>query len=154
CGREGDRSALPALPSKVNTGRHQSSTILGPASGKSTGDERENGGSTGTACLAAPAAGPMLPFMATGTPAIPPHKTAIRRCDLSRPMKSALQDGLIDPTVTVFDYGCGHGQDIALLTAQGIACDGWDPAFRPDAARCPADVVNLGFVLNVIEDVG
>lgn len=85
--------------------------------------------------------------------AIPRHKTAIRRADLSRPVKSALHDGLIGPDVTVFDYGCGHGQDITLLTAQGVVCDGWDPAFRPDSSRQPADVVNLGFVLNVIEDV-
>jgi DNA phosphorothioation-associated putative methyltransferase len=92
--------------------------------------------------------------MAADWPAIPRHKTAIRRMDLSRPMKSALQDGLVQPNVTVFDYGCGHGQDIQLLAAQGIACEGWDPAFRPDARKQSADVVNLGFVLNVIEDVG
>ncbi len=91
--------------------------------------------------------------MATPTPAIPRHKTAIRRGDLSRPMKSALHDGLIVPSGTVFDYGCGHGQDIEFLTAQGISCDGWDPAFRPDASKHAADVVNLGYVLNVIEDV-
>jgi DNA phosphorothioation-associated putative methyltransferase len=82
------------------------------------------------------------------------HKTAIRRGDLSRPVKSALHDGLIVPTATVFDYGCGYGQDIELLASQGIACDGWDPAFRPASPKHPADVVNLGFVLNVIEDVG
>jgi DNA phosphorothioation-associated putative methyltransferase len=28
----------------------------------------------------------------------------------------------------------------------------WDPAFVPDAAKSEADVVNLGYVLNVIED--
>jgi hypothetical protein len=83
---------------------------------------------------------------------IPRHKTAIRRGDFSRPVRSALRDGLIVPTSTVFDYGCGHGQD-DLLAAQGIVCNGWDPAFRPDAPKHPADVVNLGFVLNVIEDV-
>jgi DNA phosphorothioation-associated putative methyltransferase len=68
-------------------------------------------------------------------------------------MKSALHDGFIAPTVSVFDYGCGHGQDIELLAAQGVACDGWDPAFRPQSPMHPADVVNLGFVLNVIEDL-
>lgn len=88
------------------------------------------------------------------SPAIPRHKTAIRRADLSRPMKLALHDGLIVPSSTVFDYGCGHGQDIEFLAAQGIACDGWDPVFRTDAPTRPADVVNLGYVLNVIEDVG
>jgi DNA phosphorothioation-associated putative methyltransferase len=92
--------------------------------------------------------------MATAFPEIPRHKTAIRRADLSRPVKAALHDGLIGPTSTVFDYGCGHGQDIEFLAAQGIACSGWDPAFRRDSSKLPADVVNLGYVLNVIEDVG
>ncbi len=81
------------------------------------------------------------------------HKTAIHRADLSRPIKAALHDGLIFPDGTVFDYGCGHGHDIELLAARSIACDGWDPAFRPDSPKHAADVVNLGYVLNVIEDV-
>jgi DNA phosphorothioation-associated putative methyltransferase len=89
--------------------------------------------------------------MATHDLAIPRYKTAIRRPGLSRPVQAALGDGLIDAAVTVFDYGCGHGQDVELLREQGIACDGWDPAFRPQAPRRPADVVNLGYVLNVIE---
>jgi DNA phosphorothioation-associated putative methyltransferase len=29
---------------------------------------------------------------------------------------------------------------------------GWDPKFRPEGAKTPAEVVNLGYVLNVIED--
>jgi DNA phosphorothioation-associated putative methyltransferase len=73
--------------------------------------------------------------------------------DLSRRVKSALQDGLINAAATVFDYSCGHGQDLELLASQGVTCSGWDPAFRPDSPKRPADIVNLGFVLNVIEDV-
>jgi hypothetical protein len=92
--------------------------------------------------------------METRQRAIPSHKTAIHRGDLSRPMKRALQDGLIGPAVSVFDYGCGHGHDVDFLQGQGIACTGWDPVFRPGPPRCPADVVNLGYVLNVIEDSG
>ncbi len=34
----------------------------------------------------------------------------------------------------------------------GITVSGWDPAFFPDQDRMPADVVNLGYVANVIED--
>jgi DNA phosphorothioation-associated putative methyltransferase len=68
-------------------------------------------------------------------------------------MKSALDDGLIVSTTTMFDYGCGHGQDVEILAAQGILCAGWDPAFQPDTPKGPADVVNLGFVLNLIEDI-
>jgi DNA phosphorothioation-associated putative methyltransferase len=88
------------------------------------------------------------------TRSIPRYKTAIRRADLSRPVRAALDDALIDRTTTVFDYGCGHGRDVTLLVAQGIACDGWDPTFRPHVPMHPADVVNLGFVINVIEDAG
>ncbi len=86
--------------------------------------------------------------------AIPRHKTALHRAGFSRPIRRALEDGLIGPSVSVFDYGCGHGQDLTLLAAQGVACGGWDPAFRPTSPTHPADVVNLGFVLNVIEDSG
>src|ERR1700722_5104925 len=82
---------------------------------------------------------------------IPRHKTAIRRGDFSRPVKCALRDGLINQAARVFDYGCGRGEDLELLSTEGITCSGWDPAFRPDAPRVEADVVNLGYVLNVIE---
>ena len=34
----------------------------------------------------------------------------------------------------------------------GIPVSGWDPAFFPDEERTAADVVNLGYVVNVIED--
>jgi DNA phosphorothioation-associated putative methyltransferase len=67
-------------------------------------------------------------------------------------MKCALQQGLMSTGVSMFDYGCGHGGDIALLQEQGIVCSGWDPVFRPNSPQSPADVVNLGFVINVIED--
>jgi DNA phosphorothioation-associated putative methyltransferase len=80
------------------------------------------------------------------------HKTAIRRGDFSRPVKCLLRDGLLSKDVTFFDYGCGRGEDIELLTTEGIACGGWDPAYRPDASQQEADVVNLGYVLNVIEE--
>ena len=64
--------------------------------------------------------------------AIPRHKTAIRRGDFSRPIKCALRDRLVDQSVTVFDYGCGRGEDVELLSAEGVTCDGWDPVFRPE----------------------
>lgn len=79
-------------------------------------------------------------------------KTAIRRGDLSRPVKFAIADGLIAPSATFFDFGCGHGEDIDLLTTHGISCSGWDPVFRPNERLDEADVVNLGYVINVIED--
>jgi DNA phosphorothioation-associated putative methyltransferase len=80
------------------------------------------------------------------------HKTALRRGDLSRPVYLALEHGLINTGTRVFDYGCGRGGDVRRLRKRGIAADGWDPAYRPNADIISADVVNLGFVVNVIED--
>ncbi len=79
-------------------------------------------------------------------------RTAIRRSALSRPVALALQDNLIHAERTFFDYGCGRGDDLLRLQKMGIAVSGWDPAFFPDEERSPADVVNLGYVVNVVED--
>ncbi len=80
------------------------------------------------------------------------HRTAIKRSELSRPIRIARDDGLIHPDVTVLDYGCGHGDDLRRLAGLGIHCHGWDPVYRPSGERVPADVVNLGYVINVIEN--
>src|ERR1700728_4883825 len=79
------------------------------------------------------------------------HKTAIRRLGHSRPVALAQIHGLIGPDVSFFDYGCGFGEDVRLLRTAGIEAEGWDPHYRPTTARRPADCVNLGYVLNVIE---
>jgi DNA phosphorothioation-associated putative methyltransferase len=81
------------------------------------------------------------------------HKTAIVRHGLSTPMKFLLNKGYLSGEYSVFDYGCGLGDDLAELHTNGIDAAGWDPNFRPDAELSNADIVNLGFVLNVIEDV-
>ena len=83
---------------------------------------------------------------------IPRHRTAIKRRDLSLPVKCAIRDGLVSPSSTLFDYGCGRGRDIELLKSQGYHVSGWDPAFFPDEDRHEADIVNIGYVINVIED--
>ena len=80
------------------------------------------------------------------------HKTAIHRYELSAPIKSLLRDQLLGQDHTVFDYGCGRGSDIRLLEKQGFSCNGWDPAFRPDSEKLESDVVNIGYVINVIEN--
>ena len=80
------------------------------------------------------------------------HKTAIVRRDLSQPMQIMLRLGMVTPERTVFDYGCGQGEDIAALISQGYEAFGWDPHHAGNGRREAADVVNLGFVLNVIED--
>ena len=81
------------------------------------------------------------------------HKTAIKRPGLSRPIRLALEHGLLDCSMTLFDYGCGYGVDINRLCEQGILASGWDPVHRPSHERKQADVVNLGYVINVIEHV-
>lgn len=80
-------------------------------------------------------------------------KAAIRRHEHSLPVKCLLRDQLVTENRAMFDYGCGHGDDLAGLQADGIECHGFDPAFRPNAPKLASPVVNLGFVLNVIEDV-
>ena len=83
--------------------------------------------------------------------AVARHKTALTRSALSRPMALAVADGLVPVGGSVFDYGCGKGDDLRNLRTLGYAVAGWDPAHRPHAERTPADLVNLGYVLNVIE---
>lgn len=80
------------------------------------------------------------------------HRTAIRRGSQSRPVYLALTQGLIGPDRSFFDYGCGFGEDVRLLKESGVDAEGWDPHYFPHAARRPAECVNLGYVLNVIED--
>ena len=80
------------------------------------------------------------------------HRTAIKRYDISRPVKIALDRGILQKRHKLFDYGCGHGMDLEALGGLGYAVAGWDPAFRPKAKKEKADVVNLGYVLNVIEE--
>jgi DNA phosphorothioation-associated putative methyltransferase len=78
-------------------------------------------------------------------------RTALTRHQLSRPMKLALEDGLLSPERSFFDYGCGRGDDVRLLSDAGYRSAGWDPNHRPETARQQADIVNLGYVVNVIE---
>ena len=79
------------------------------------------------------------------------HKAAIVRNALSRPVRYALEAGLLKEGDSFFDYGCGHGLDVRLITEKGFISHGWDPHYFPDQPQQPADVVNLGYVINVIE---
>jgi DNA phosphorothioation-associated putative methyltransferase len=67
-------------------------------------------------------------------------------------MQALARHGLLAGDRTVLDYGCGQGDDVRALQAGGVTVAGWDPHYAPDAPLKPADVVNLGFVLNVIEE--
>ncbi len=80
------------------------------------------------------------------------HKTALVRREISKPVKTLLELGQLRRGESFFDYGCGHGTDVDAIGKLGHDSSGWDPVHAPDAPKQSADVVNLGFVLNVIED--
>lgn len=80
------------------------------------------------------------------------HRTALKRSMLSSPFRHLIDLGFLDGRRSVFDYGCGRGDDLRMLRNMGVDAEGWDPVYRPTAARRRSDIVNLGFVLNVIDD--
>lgn len=82
------------------------------------------------------------------------HRTALRRHELSRPVRLLLSDGLLADARTFFDYGCGHGGDVRRLGSMGFSVSGWDPVHSPNTDRRSAEVVNLGYVVNVVEAAG
>jgi DNA phosphorothioation-associated putative methyltransferase len=80
------------------------------------------------------------------------HLTALVRTGISAPVQMLMRHGLLKLGTTFFDYGCGRGGDVEALAAAGIDALGWDPHFAPANPHRAAEVVNLGFVVNVIED--
>jgi DNA phosphorothioation-associated putative methyltransferase len=81
------------------------------------------------------------------------HRAAISRVELSRPMRLAIESGIITPETTIFDYGCGIGGDVKRLKSSGYNCEGWDPYYFPDVEIRSTDIVNLSYIINVIEDL-
>jgi DNA phosphorothioation-associated putative methyltransferase len=94
----------------------------------------------------------VAPRRARADKGIARHRTAISRKRLSSPMQALARWGFINAEMTVLDYGCGRGDDVRALRESGVSAAGWDPHFAPNEPVETADVVNLGFVLNVIED--
>jgi DNA phosphorothioation-associated putative methyltransferase len=86
------------------------------------------------------------------SPTIDRHKAALVRTSLSKPVRLALESGLFTPETTFFDYGCGHGGDRQRIAEQGYVSAGWDPYYFPDQDCTAAHIVNLGYIINVIED--
>ena len=81
------------------------------------------------------------------------HRAAIRRNRLSRPVSLLIEKGLLAPNAKFFDYGCGHGQDLEILKKNGFSdVSGHDPYYRPDERFVESDIVNLSYVINVIEN--
>ncbi|MGZ5738092.1 MAG: DNA phosphorothioation-associated putative methyltransferase [Burkholderiales bacterium] len=81
------------------------------------------------------------------------HLTALTRSNFSAPVQALLRHGLVSESTSFFDYGCGKGDDVRNLCANGVMACGWDPHYASDAPKRPAHTVNLGFVINVIEDL-
>jgi DNA phosphorothioation-associated putative methyltransferase len=80
------------------------------------------------------------------------HRAAMTRVELSRPIRLAIESGIITTETTIFDYGCGLGGDVRRLQASGYNCTGWDPYYFPDIELRSADIINLSYIINVIED--
>jgi DNA phosphorothioation-associated putative methyltransferase len=80
------------------------------------------------------------------------HLTALKRKELSRPIRLALESSVLKPNFTFLDYGCGQGDDVRFLRELGFSTAGWDPFFSPATPLNHADIVNLGYVINVVED--
>ncbi|NEO26054.1 MAG: DNA phosphorothioation-associated putative methyltransferase [Kamptonema sp. SIO4C4] len=81
------------------------------------------------------------------------HKAAMVRKALSRPVRAALEAELFSPETTFFDYGCGYGGDMERVAVKGYVSNGWDPYYLPNTPLLAADIVNLGYIINVIEDL-
>jgi DNA phosphorothioation-associated putative methyltransferase len=89
-----------------------------------------------------------------GAATVERHRTALSRKFLSAPVQALLRHRVLEPGKTFFDYGCGKGDDLVGLMSLGYSVAGWDPHFRRDSHLLQSDVVNLGFVINVIENLG
>jgi DNA phosphorothioation-associated putative methyltransferase len=76
----------------------------------------------------------------------------IGQSQFPRPIQSLLEYGLLAEDSNLLDYGCGQGDDVNRLQQMGFNVSAWDPVYYPNGSKEPADIVNLGFVLNVIED--
>ena len=86
-------------------------------------------------------------------PKIERHKAAIVRSQSSKPIRLAVEAALFETGASFFDYGCGRGADVEYIRKLGHDSQGWDPHFRPDAEQKEADIVNLGYIINVIESM-
>jgi DNA phosphorothioation-associated putative methyltransferase len=58
---------------------------------------------------------------------------------------------LLTEETSFFDYGCGYGADVQTLREKGYITAGWDPYYSPNTPLILADIVNLGYIINVIE---
>lgn len=81
------------------------------------------------------------------------HLTALVRYGFSAPIQMLARFGFLDGSRSVFDYGCGRGDDLRGLKENDIRASGWDPYYAPENQKKLSNIVNLGFVINVIENI-
>lgn len=81
------------------------------------------------------------------------HRTAIIRRRFSKPVQLLLDDGILNEESNFFDYGCGYGEDVSFLKKVNISAHGYDPHFAKNEKLIQSDIVNLGYILNVIENL-
>jgi len=80
------------------------------------------------------------------------HLAAIPRKTISRPVRLALESGIFQEGMSFFDYGCGYGSDGLEVARLGYVVGSWDPFYAPNEPLISSDIVNLGYVINVIEN--
>jgi DNA phosphorothioation-associated putative methyltransferase len=152
------RASFEALTSALeNLGLFQNPHLIGFARSWETMVQRSGYVLEGNELLpignAAPTDDPLRDTaVATAPGSVLRHRTALVRTNFSAPVQLLHRFGFFDRGWSFFDYGCGRGGDLRGLQELGIQAAGWDPFFRPEAPREPSEIVNLGFVLNVIED--
>ena len=86
-------------------------------------------------------------------PRVNRYKTALKRNRLSMPIQKLFKHQLLNEETSLMDYGCGHGNDIQQLNEMGMTVNGWDPYLFVEGSKVKSDIVNLGYVLNVIDSV-
>ena len=81
-------------------------------------------------------------------------KTAIKRKDLSKPMKILLKKNLLHGNI--LDFGAGHGLDVSLLSSKFRikGYDKYNPDYKDDSLLIDVyDTVTCNYVFNVIPNL-
>lgn len=78
-----------------------------------------------------------------------PYLTAIKRTDLSVPVRYLLEKDLLKGRI--LDFGCGFGYDTDELKKRGFDVVGYDYYYRSDFPKGKFDTIICVYVLNVLE---
>lgn len=78
-----------------------------------------------------------------------PYLTAIRRTEISVPVRYLLQHNLLKGRI--LDFGCGFGYDTDELKRRGYDITGYDYYYRPKYPEGKFDTIFCVYVLNVLE---